>query len=77
MLVKWMTNLADEVYPVSLLPHVCLYGLSGQDRFREPSLDGLHHGNVVSAVLPQDMPSRYPIATQTMQDGCLKAYVRG
>ena len=67
-----MTYLADEVYPVSLLPHVCLDGLSRQDWFGEPSLDGLHHGNVIPAVLPQDVPSRYAIATQPMQDGCLK-----
>ena len=64
--------LADEVHPVSLLPHVCLDGLSGEDWFGEPSLDGFHHGDVIPTVLPQDVPSRYAIATQPMQDGCLK-----
>ncbi len=64
--------LANEVHSVSLLPHVSLDGLSRQDWFGEPRLDGLHHGNIVPTVLPQYVAGRYAIATQSVQDRCLK-----
>ena len=48
--------LANEVYSVSLLPHVSLDGVPWQNWFGEAGLDGLHFGGVVAAELPHDVP---------------------
>ena len=62
------------MYPVPLLPHVCLDGVPREDRFREAGLDALHLAHVVPAVLPEDVSGGDAVGTQPVKDGGLESW---
>ena len=66
--------LANEVYSVSLLPHVSLDGVPWQNWFGEAGLDGLHFGGVVAAELPHDVPRGDTKRTHAVQNRVLESF---